>query len=111
MSKTTYEQYKKHSDELMELMENIENSKAPAYTGDDGDVHANFKLAAEWLGISPMQAIGLYLVKHISSIMSYAKDPSIEQGEKMQGRFADAMNYLKLMHSMYKKQEENEQNT
>tara|TARA_R110002051_G_scaffold303115_1_gene371766 strand:- start:4347 stop:4724 length:378 start_codon:yes stop_codon:yes gene_type:complete len=88
--------YDKCVKELEKLAKNIENAKRPGYTQANGDVLANFRKAAELSGTTPMQAWGVYFYKHVAAIMSYAKDPTIPQAEDIEGRFADAMNYLKL---------------
>ena len=88
--------YDKCVKELEALAKNIEDSKRPGYTQANGDVLANFRKAAELSGTTPMQAWGVYFYKHVAAIMSYAKDPTIPQAESIDGRFADAMNYLKL---------------
>lgn len=43
-----------------------------------------------------MQAWAVYFMKHVAAIVSYAKDPNIPQAEALDGRFADAKNYLDL---------------
>tara|TARA_R100000781_G_scaffold33436_1_gene24274 strand:+ start:272 stop:646 length:375 start_codon:yes stop_codon:yes gene_type:complete len=88
--------------ELEQLAKNIEDSKRPGYTQANGDVLANFRKAAELSGTTPMQAWSVYFYKHVAAIMSYAKDPKIPQAESIDGRFADAMNYLKLGFYIYK---------
>ena len=88
--------YDKCVKELEALAKNIEDSKRPGYTQANGDVLANFRKAAELSGTTPMQAWGVYFYKHVAAIMSYAKDPEIPQAESIEGRFADAMNHLKL---------------
>ena len=76
--------YEKCVQELELLAKTIEDSKRPGYTQANGDVLSNFRKAA---------------------IMSYAKDPSIPQAEDIEGRFADAMNYLKLGFYILKEKE------
>jgi len=90
------EDYNSCVKELEALAKNIEEAKRPGYTQANGDVLANFKKAAELAGTTPMQAWGVYFYKHVAAILSYAKDPNIPQAEDLDGRFADAMNYLKL---------------
>jgi|13_taG_2_1085334.scaffolds.fasta_scaffold26793_3 hypothetical protein len=90
------EGYDKSVRELLDLAYEIETAKRPGYTLDSPDVLANFKKAAEMTGCTPMQAWGAYFYKHVAAILSYAKDPNIEQAEPLDGRFADAINYLKL---------------
>jgi len=93
--------------ELLDLAQRIEQAKRPGYTQDSNDVLSNFKKAAEMNGITPMQAWGTYFYKHVAAILSYAKDPNIPQAEDLSGRFADAVNYLKLGYYMINKEQEN----
>ena len=92
--------------ELFDLADRIEQAKRPGYTQDSNDVLSNFKKAAEMNGITPMQAWGTYFYKHVAAILSYAKDPDIPQAEDLSGRFADAVNYLKLGYHMINKEQE-----
>mgnify|MGYP003581094626 CR=1 FL=1 len=92
----TQQEYDRIVAALDEECSKIEAAKRPAYTGGDKDVLKNFKHVAERLGITPMQAWGIYFLKHIDSITSAAKDPSIPQAEPLVGRFADAKIYLSL---------------
>lgn len=87
----------------------IEQSKRPAYTIGNKDVLYNFKSVAWRLGVSPMQAWGVYALKHFDSIMALAKDPNIPQAEHIKGRFCDALNYLKLGYALYVDQENERQ--
>ena len=98
--------YERSKQDLLKLAEEIEESKSPAYTQDDNDVLYNFKQAAKMNGITSKQAWGVHLYKHISALLSYAKDPEIEQAEELDERFADAINYLKLGYYMYQKDKE-----
>lgn len=91
MDKITYDNVAQN---LIALARDIELQKRPAYTGDNPDVLHNFKTVASRLGITPMQAWGVYFLKHIDSIMSATSN--IKQAEPLGGRFADATNYLKL---------------
>ena len=88
--------------ELLHIAHKIEEAKRPGYTLDSPDVLANFKKAAEMTGCTPMQAWGAYFYKHVAAILSYAKEEDIEQAEPLSGRFADALNYLKLGYHMVK---------
>ena len=45
----------------------------------------------------------------VAAIMTYAKDPDIQQGETLDGRFADAINYLKLGFHMLREEEEEQE--
>lgn len=93
MDANTYDQL---CNELLAHAEGIAHSKRPGYTEANSDVLHNFKSVAKAMGITPMQAWGIYFLKHISAITSHAKDPNIPQAEAILGRFADAINYLQL---------------
>jgi 3-methyladenine DNA glycosylase AlkC len=101
-------EYIESSEALLAEAAKIEASKRPAYTANSEDVLFNFKSVAKRLNITPMQAWGVYFLKHIDSISSQAKDPSIPQGEAMIGRYADAVNYLKLGFALMRDTEKKE---
>lgn len=87
--------------ELLTEAEKITQAKQPGYIMGRADALSNFKTVAERMGVTPMQAWGIYFLKHVDSISAYAKDPKIPQGEAMIGRFADAINYLCLGWALY----------
>jgi hypothetical protein len=92
----TEARYHELSAYLLDLARQIEDSKRPAYTVGSPDVLHNFVSVATRAGISPMQAWAVYFLKHIDAITALAKDRTIPQAEAIEGRFADAINYLKL---------------
>jgi len=96
VDRKTYEEVKRG---LRAVQDGIETSKRPAYTVGSADVLANFKRVAERSGISPLQCILVYFLKHIDSIQSIVSPPkgTITQAEPIVERFADASNYLNLM--------------
>lgn len=57
---------------------------------------ANFKRAAEKSGISPLQAWNVYFVKHLDAIHSFIQGKWRNDGEPIDKRFEDAINYLLL---------------
>ena len=88
--------YARHRQQLLDAAAAIENSKRPGYTGGSEDVLANFKGVAAKLGLTPEQAWGVYFLKHIDAILSIMTKPDLPVSEAPEGRFADAINYLKL---------------
>ena len=86
---------------IRRVQDNIEEAKRPAYTVGSLDVLANFKRVAERSGITPLQCILVYFLKHIDSIQSavgvHTDGGEIPQAEPIVERFADAANYLNLM--------------
>jgi len=96
----TDQEYDKTKKDLLDLAESIENAKRPGYTGANVDILHNFKSVASRLGLTPLQVWGVYFLKHIDAIQSFSKDPCIPQAEAIAGRFADAVNYLKLGYAL-----------
>lgn len=101
--------YQEVSQSLLDEAKRIEDSKRPAYTVGNEDSLHNFKTVASRLGITPRQALMTYAQKHFDSIAAWAKDPNIPQAEEMIGRFADAINYLKLGYALLVEEEESKQ--
>lgn len=91
---------------LLDQSEDIAKAKRPGYTGANADVLHNFKEAAAQLGVTPLQAWGIYFYKHISAIMSRAKSASIAQAESIAGRYCDAINYLMLGYALVQEEEQ-----
>ncbi len=81
---------------LRHLADSIAAAKRPAYTQGSADVLRNFKESASRVGITPLQAWGVHFEKHVSAVMSRVQSGEIPQGEPINQRFADLMNYLPL---------------
>src|SRR3954469_2756020 len=92
----TTEQYDAITGELMTLARDIETSKRPGYTVGAVDVLANFKKTAERVGITTEQAWLVFFLKHIDAITTIMAKPDLPVSEAPPGRFADAINYLRL---------------
>ena len=97
--------YDRIAGELMALAREIETSKRPGYTVGSVDVLANFKRVAERTGISPEQAWLVYFLKHIDAITSIMTKPDLPVSEEPPGRFADAVNYLRLGYALLKERQ------
>lgn len=69
-------------------------TKGHDYTVGNGDEDRlwNFKTVAGMLGISPLQALGVYWLKHVFAICTYIKLGKVES-EDIDGRFLDESNY------------------
>lgn len=102
----TTEQYDKVAGELMALARSIETSKRPGYTQGSADVLANFKRTAERAGVTVGQAWAVFFLKHIDAITSIMAQPELEVSEAPPGRFADAINYLRLGFAILKERED-----
>jgi hypothetical protein len=82
--------------ELMREASRIEAAKRPGYTIGSPDVLHNFKSVAERLGLTAGQTWGVYFLKHVDAITAIMAHPELPVSEAALGRFADAINYLKL---------------
>lgn len=101
----TTEQYDSVADQLLALAREIETSKRPGYTVGSVDVLANFKNVANRAGISVGQAWLVYFLKHIDAITTIMSRPDLPVSEAPPGRFADAVNYLRLGYAILQERE------
>lgn len=92
----TLDQFNHHVEELHNHARRIAAAKRPGYTVNSPDVLANFKNVADRLNLTPLQAWGVYFLKHVDALTTYARDPNIPQAEEIMGRYADAANYIDL---------------
>lgn len=81
---------------LMQSARDIEHAKRPGYVLGNEDVLANFRRAAERAGVSPGQAWAVLFLKHVDAILAIMTRPDLPMAEAPLGRFADAVNYLRL---------------
>ncbi len=65
----------------------------------ESNVLWNFESIGKTLGLSPMQVLSVYLIKHTSSLFNYFKDGR-EYSESIEGRIMDIINYLLLLVAM-----------
>jgi len=84
------------ADGLLAYARSIETSKRPGYTQGSVDVLANFKRTADRAGVTVGQAWAVFFLKHIDAITSIMTQPDLPVSEEPKGRFADAINYLRL---------------
>lgn len=98
MTKDTYDDCQV---ELLAIAQGIADAKRPGYTQANTDVLHNFKTVATLVGISPLQVWAVYYLKHVQAVLAHAMNPDIKQGEPIQGRFADLINYTLLGHSIW----------
>ena len=102
------DQYKEVANALVALAGKIEDEKRPSYTMGDDDVLKNFKRISDRLPackcgekIPPGVVLAVYMLKHIDSIVAVLCRPDLPQAEQVRGRFADAVNYLKLGYALH----------
>lgn len=84
------------------LCDELLTVKGHDYTqGAEGDYGRlkNFYTSAERLGLEPRQVLAVYMNKHISAIETFLQKGQVES-EGIEGRIADAINYLLLLWKM-----------
>lgn len=88
MHPTTFADFR---DQHYGLIVDINESKGKDYAGD-ADALANFKDAAEGLGITPEQVWAVYAHKHWSAVMSFVRNGDTAS-EPIEGRIHDLILY------------------
>jgi hypothetical protein len=83
-------------DECMEVL----HAKGTEYTVGSPDRLANFRLAANDLGLTMPQIWHVYFFKHYRAIVSYIKSGRTFSDEGIRGRIKDAIVYLLLFGKM-----------
>lgn len=76
----------------------LQNTKGIEYSGED-HVFTNFEEAAEYLGLTPYQVIGVHIYKHFKAIESYCKIGTVKS-ESIISRIDDMRLYLALLYVM-----------
>ena len=103
MTKEKYENLRAH---LNECAKGVMSLKQPEYTGENEDVLHNFKSTADLVGISPLEAWSVFFIKHVQSVVSHAKNPSLKESEPIKERYVDLINYVHLGYALVKEQED-----
>jgi len=99
-----YEEFDVLLDKMIAEEKAIGKTKGNEYT--QGDRLDNFKRIAKELGITPKQALWVYLKKHLDSIASYIKADAVSKtgapilSEPIEGRIMDARVYLSLLRAI-----------
>lgn len=82
-------------EEIRADQDKLLTKKGADYTQQSDDVHHNFKIVAEQLGLTPLQVWAVYAAKHWLAIMTYIKHGALAS-EPIESRFRDLGNYLLL---------------
>jgi hypothetical protein len=85
-------------EKMIESERELLTSKGVEYAGEQ-DCLANFK-DADIIGLDPKQKLWVYLSKHMASIASYIRNGKEFSNEPIEGRIADARNYLALLYML-----------
>jgi hypothetical protein len=97
-----FEEQRRLFEELFEKERALLETKGREYSSDQ-DCLANFK-DCDSVGLDPQQKLWVYLSKHLSSIASYIKNGKEYSDETIEGRIADARNYLALLYMLIQEQ-------
>jgi hypothetical protein len=95
-----WEEQKIEFNNMVEELNDLLTNKGREYAGDY-DALGNFK-AANDLGLTPEQKLGVLMDKHYSSIKSYIKHGKIFSNEPIEGRINDLINYAFLLRCLIK---------
>ena len=106
-------EFKKHREDFFDLAMSVSDKKRVEYTisNHDIDVLYNFKHVASRLGITPEQALMVYVLKHVDAICNDAKTGVQVSDETVMSRAIDVCNYMILYTSLKKEPQPNENNT
>jgi len=92
----------RHREERTAVRFDLCDVKSRDYT-DGKDRHDNFKRLAGMFDVHPFTVVGIYMQKHMDSIMRYIRTEGREKySEDIRGRIADAQNYLDLLLALIK---------
>lgn len=86
--------------DLFAECEKMAVTKGVEYANNDLDRLANFKEVGASLGISSIQVLMTYTLKHIRAIESYAKSHVIYSDELMRSRIIDIITYMSLLEGL-----------
>ena len=97
----TYKEFREYRDNFISQAILISDQKSIEYTISNIDKHYNFKHVAERLGITPQQAMMVYVLKHVDAICNDAKTGKQVSDETVRRRCQDIMNYAILYASLH----------
>lgn len=90
-------EFEKLIEEIFQEILDINRKKGADYTRGNEDALINFKQSAEYFGMTPMQALGIFMNKHTSAIHNYIKTCGQSESEPIRERIKDNILYLLLL--------------
>lgn len=93
------EQFEASVRKRMDACYGILNAKAHEYALDEDRLH-NFTVAGDLQGVTPRQALGGMLAKHIVSIYDMINEDKLGLMHVWDEKLGDAINYLLLLNAM-----------
>lgn len=104
-------EFNEHRKEFFESAMKLSDAKSIEYTISSIDRLANFKNVASRLGTTPIQALMVYVLKHVDAICNDAKTNKQFSDESFYSRAQDVCNYMVLATALHKETHTNEDNT
>ena len=98
------EELNKIFEETVQECREILFSKNMEYSRDSNALE-NFDVTSAAAGITELQALYVFLRKHINSIETYIREGETYSDETIQGRVYDCINYLILFNALLKREE------
>ena len=94
--------YKEFRDAFIEDAFELSDAKRIEYCNGNEvhDVHTNFNVIGNRLGLAPMKVLSVYLNKHLESLQSWFRTRKEFSDEPIEQRVKDIINYLLLAMAM-----------
>ena len=104
-------EFNQHRKDFFNEAMSLSDAKSVEYTISNEDRLYNFKHVAARLGITPEQALMVYVLKHVDAICNDAKTGVQVSDETVFSRAMDICNYMVLYTGLKKDTHTNEDNT
>ena len=92
-----YKDFSKLRDSFFTTASEVSDNKSVEYTISNDDKLYNFKHVADRLGITPKQALMVYVLKHVDALTNDAKTGKTHSDETTYNRAIDVANYMVLL--------------
>ena len=104
-------EFNQHRKDFFNEAIRLSDAKSVEYTISNDDRLYNFKHVADRLGITPEQALMVYVLKHVDAICNDAKTGVQVSDETVFSRAMDICNYMVLYTGLKKEPQPDEDNT
>jgi hypothetical protein len=91
-----WEEQRELFDRMVSQERELLMTKGVEYSGE-GDSLGNFKRGAADVDLDPKKILWVYMSKHLDSIKYFIRNGDVISNETIEGRIADARNYLFLL--------------
>ena len=104
-------EFNEHRQSFFEQAMTLSDAKSVEYTISNEDRLYNFKHVAARTGITPIQALMVYVLKHVDAICNDAKTGKQFSDETFMSRAHDICNYMVLATALHKETHINDNST